>query len=114
MEGERRDEAPAEALGLEPGAPAGSWEQPLDLVGVTSTCPEVARVASGRAGEDLWGRVLLFLNDEPQAAPQRFAGKRRLLSLLGAKVADAPLPPAWRAGDEFEAARTKALAEVGR
>jgi len=38
----------------------------------------------------------------------------QLLFLLGAKVADAPLAPAWRPGDEFEAARKKALAELGR
>jgi len=38
----------------------------------------------------------------------------QLLFLLGAKVADAPLAPSWRPGDEFEAARRKALAEVGR
>jgi len=38
----------------------------------------------------------------------------RLLFHLGAKVADAPLAPAWRPGDEFEAARRKALADVGR
>jgi hypothetical protein len=29
-------------------------------------------------------------------------------------VADSPLAPAWRPGDEFEAARRKALAELGR
>jgi Zn-dependent M28 family amino/carboxypeptidase len=112
-----------EAIGLEPGAPGGSWEQSFELVGTTSACPEVARVTSRGAGEDLrfladyvavsgvqdearlddaeivfvghgivapehgWddfkgadlrGRVLLFLNDEPQSDPQRFAGKRRL------------------------------------
>ena len=38
----------------------------------------------------------------------------QLLFLLGAKVADAPLAPSWRPGDEFEAARKKALAELGR
>ncbi|HYN01113.1 MAG TPA: M28 family peptidase [Vicinamibacteria bacterium] len=38
----------------------------------------------------------------------------QLLFLLGAKVADAPLAPSWRPGDEFEAARQKALAELGR
>lgn len=113
-----------EAIGLEPGSPAGAWEQPLDLVGVTSTCPRVLRVARGEAGEDLrfvedyvafsgvpaeevalrdaevvfvgygivapehgWddykgadvrGRVLLFLNNDPEEDPQLFAGKRRL------------------------------------
>jgi Zn-dependent M28 family amino/carboxypeptidase len=38
----------------------------------------------------------------------------QLLFLLGAKVADAPRAPEWRPGDEFEAARKKALAELGR
>ena len=38
----------------------------------------------------------------------------RLLFLLGVKVANAPRAPEWRPGDEFEAARRRALAEVGR
>ena len=38
----------------------------------------------------------------------------RLLFLLGVKVANAPRAPEWRPGDEFEAARRKALAGVGR
>jgi Zn-dependent M28 family amino/carboxypeptidase len=113
-----------EAIGLEPGAPGGAWEQPFDLVGSTAACPRVLRVARGDAGEDLrfledyvaysgvpaseanlhdaeivfvgygivapehgWddykgtdlrGRVLLFLNNEPEADPSLFAGKRRL------------------------------------
>lgn len=113
-----------EAIGLEPGAPGGSWEQPLDLVGVTASPPPVLRVSRGDRGEDLrlledyvafsgvpaeevslrdaeivfvgygivapehgWddykgadlrGRVLLFLNNEPEADPRLFAGKRRL------------------------------------
>ncbi len=37
----------------------------------------------------------------------------QLLFLLGVKVADAPLAPTWRPGDEFEAARKKALAAIG-
>jgi Zn-dependent M28 family amino/carboxypeptidase len=113
-----------EAIGLEPGAPGASWEQPLDLVGVTATCPPVLRVSRGAAAEelrlledyvafsgvpaseaslrdteivfvgygivapeygwddykgaDLRGRVLLFMNNEPEADPQLFAGRRRL------------------------------------
>jgi len=38
----------------------------------------------------------------------------RLLFLLGVKVANAPNAPAWRPGDEFEPARKRALAELGR
>ncbi len=113
-----------EAIGLEPGAPGGSWEQPFDLVGVTAAGPDRLRVSKGAAGEDLrllrdyvawsgvqspvarldgaeivfvgygivapehgWddykgadlrGRVLLFLNNEPEADARLFAGKRRL------------------------------------
>jgi Zn-dependent M28 family amino/carboxypeptidase len=113
-----------EALGLEPGAPGESWEQPVDLVGVTASCPPVLRVVRGEAREDLrlledyvaysgvpasearlqdaeivfvgygvvapefrWddykgadlrGRVLLFLNNEPESDPSLFAGERRL------------------------------------
>ncbi len=109
-----------EAIGLEPGAPGAAWEQPVELVGVTATCPPLLRVVRGEAGEDLrlvddyvaysgvpesevtlrdaeivfvgygilapeyrWddykgadlrGRVLLFLNNEPQADPRLFAG----------------------------------------
>jgi Zn-dependent M28 family amino/carboxypeptidase len=36
----------------------------------------------------------------------------RLLTIVGLRVADAPAPPAWRAGDEFEATRKRALAEL--
>lgn len=113
-----------EAIGLEPGAPGGSWEQAFDLVGVTAAAPDVLHVSKGAAGADLrlledyvacsgvpdrearlddaevvfvgygivapehgWddykgadlrGRVLLFLNNEPEADPRLFAGKRRL------------------------------------
>ena len=42
-----------EAIGLEPGAPGGAWEQELDLVGVTAACPERLRVSAGTAGTDL-------------------------------------------------------------
>jgi len=38
----------------------------------------------------------------------------QLLFWLGAKVANADPPPAWRPGDEFEAARKKALGELVR
>ena len=41
-----------EAIGLEP-AVEGSWEQPLDLVGVTASCPPSLRVSRGKDGEDL-------------------------------------------------------------
>src|SRR5262245_56210207 len=37
-----------EAIGLEPGAPGGGFEQPVSLVGVTSHAPRELRVARGR------------------------------------------------------------------
>ena len=39
---------------------------------------------------------------------------RSSCSCSALKVANAPLAPSWRPGDEFEAARKKALAELGR
>jgi Zn-dependent M28 family amino/carboxypeptidase len=38
----------------------------------------------------------------------------QLVFYLGVKVANQTALPAWRPGDEFEAARKKALAEAGR
>ena len=38
----------------------------------------------------------------------------QLLFLLGLKVANAPLRPTWRPGDEFERARQKAQVELGQ
>jgi hypothetical protein len=37
----------------------------------------------------------------------------QLLFYLGLKVANAPRKPAWKPGDEFEAARRAALKEIG-
>jgi Zn-dependent M28 family amino/carboxypeptidase len=36
----------------------------------------------------------------------------RLLTVLGLRVADAPTMPTWKPGDEFEAARKRALGEI--
>ncbi|MFM8409844.1 MAG: peptidase M28, partial [Alphaproteobacteria bacterium] len=36
-------------IGLEPGAPGGQWEQPVDLVGVTSIEPESWKFTDGEA-----------------------------------------------------------------
>ena len=38
----------------------------------------------------------------------------RLLAVVGLRVADAPSMPSWNAGDEFEAARKRALEEVSK
>ena len=38
----------------------------------------------------------------------------QLAFLLGLKVANETALPAWRPGDEFEAARKKALASLGK
>ncbi len=113
-----------EAIGLEPGAPDGSWLQPFDLVSVDTRCPPVLRIRRGAEAVDLafyddyiatsgvqsavarvddaeivfvgygivapeyqWddfgnmdlrGKVLLFLNNDPEDDPQVFEGSRRL------------------------------------
>jgi Zn-dependent M28 family amino/carboxypeptidase len=42
-----------EAIGLQAGAPNGSYYQPFDVVGVNAACPEVLRVTRGAEGVDL-------------------------------------------------------------
>ena len=42
-----------EGLGLEPGAPGGGWEQPFDLLGVTTRSPETIRFERGDARTEL-------------------------------------------------------------
>ncbi len=113
-----------EAIGLTPAAPGGSWQQPVEMVGVTSACPKELRVigAGGTEilrehedyvafsgvettqariddaelvfvgyglvapeyrwddykGADLRGKVLVFMNNDPESDPALFEGKRRL------------------------------------
>jgi Zn-dependent M28 family amino/carboxypeptidase len=42
-----------EAMGLLPAAPGGVWEQKVDLVGVTASCPSVVKVSRGAESVDL-------------------------------------------------------------
>ena len=113
-----------EALGLQPGAADGSWEQGFDVVGIHAKAPDTWTFAKGgqqaglawsadyiaasglqapsagfenaevvfvgygiQAPEYQWddykgaklqGKVLLMLNNDPEADEQLFAGKRRL------------------------------------
>ena len=113
-----------EAMGLEPGAAEGSWEQAFDLVGVNTDQPdewtfvrgdnsltlkqwdqyvvssglqaeraefenaEVVFVGYGiqapeydwddYKGQDLTGKVLLIMNNDPEWDPELFAGETRL------------------------------------
>ena len=113
-----------EAIGLEPGAPDGTWLQPFDLVAINTRCPPVLRITHGAETADLafyedyiatsgvqaevarieeaeivfvgygivapeyqWddfgnmdlrGKVLLIMNNDPEADPELFEGKRRL------------------------------------
>jgi len=45
--------AQMEGLGLEPGAPGGSWFQPFDIIGVTSHSPETITFSRGAERLDL-------------------------------------------------------------
>jgi Zn-dependent M28 family amino/carboxypeptidase len=58
-----------EGMGLEPGAPGGGWEQPVELVGVTASCPSVVKVSRGGESVDLRYKddYIAFTNSE---APQ--------------------------------------------
>ena len=42
-----------EGIGLEPAAPGGSWYQPFEMVGITSTAPETIRFVRGGDSVDL-------------------------------------------------------------
>ncbi len=69
----------------------------------------------GRARQREWEEANYHQPTDDLTAEWDFSGAvedARLLFHLGSKVADAPLLPAWRPGDEFEAARKKALAEL--
>jgi Zn-dependent M28 family amino/carboxypeptidase len=84
-----------------------------------------------KAGTDMVGRPAGWGKEQQEAYTARdyhqpsdelrpewdFSGMvedAQLLFYLGVKVADTTPLPAWRPGDEFEAARKKALAAVGR
>ncbi len=69
----------------------------------------------GRARQREWEEANYHQPTDDLTAEWDFSGAvedARLLFHLGSKVADAPLLPAWRPGDEFEAARKKALAQL--
>ncbi len=71
----------------------------------------------GRDRQREWEAAHYHETSDDLSAAWDFSGAvedARLLFLLGAKVADAPQAPSWRTGDEFEAARLRALAELGR
>ncbi len=71
----------------------------------------------GREKRQAWQEAHYHQPSDDLTPEWDFAGvveDARLLFLLGVKVANAPHAPEWRPGDEFEAARRKALAEVGR
>jgi Zn-dependent M28 family amino/carboxypeptidase len=42
-----------EGMGLQPGAPGGSWQQVFDIVGISTKSPETVRFVRGSEGEDL-------------------------------------------------------------
>jgi Zn-dependent M28 family amino/carboxypeptidase len=70
----------------------------------------------GRARQEAWEGAHYHQPTDDLTSDWDLSGAiedAQLLFLLGAKVADAPLSPSWRPGDEFEAARKKALAAIG-
>jgi Zn-dependent M28 family amino/carboxypeptidase len=71
----------------------------------------------GRARQRAWEEAHYHQPTDDLTADWDLGGAvedARLLFHVGAKVANAPLAPTWRPGDEFEAARKGALAEIGR
>ena len=91
------------------GIPAAYLEAGTEVVGRPS--------GWGREKRQAWQEAHYHQPSDDLTPEWNFDGvveDARLLFLLGVKVANAPRSPAWRPGDEFEAARKKALAEVGR
>jgi Zn-dependent M28 family amino/carboxypeptidase len=71
----------------------------------------------GRAQQEAWERAHYHQPSDDLTPDWNFTGAvedTRLLFFLGLKVANARALPTWRPGDEFEKAREKALAAVGR
>jgi Zn-dependent M28 family amino/carboxypeptidase len=71
----------------------------------------------GRERQEEWEAAHYHQPTDDLTADWDFSGAvedAQLLFHLGTKVAEAPLAPTWRPGDEFEAARKRALAEPGR
>ena len=69
----------------------------------------------GRARQEEWERDRYHQPGDDLTTDWDFSGAiedTRLLFFLGVKVANAPGLPEWREGDEFEAARKKALAKL--
>ena len=117
-------ETTLQALGLEPGGPGGAWQQPFDIVGITSEVPKTWDLKAGGntvtlkwwddfiaasgvqsdkstlddaelvfvgygieapeykwddfKGENLKGKVVVMLNNDPDWDPALFEGNRRL------------------------------------
>jgi Zn-dependent M28 family amino/carboxypeptidase len=69
----------------------------------------------GRAQQEAWEKAHYHQPSDDLNPEWDFSGAvedTQLLFALGVKVANAPTLPAWRPGDEFEAARKKALAAL--
>jgi Zn-dependent M28 family amino/carboxypeptidase len=91
------------------GVPAAYLDAGTEIVGQP---PEL-----GRERRQAWQEAHYHQPSDDLTPDWSFEGvveDARLLFLLGVKVANAPRAPEWRPGDEFEAARRKALAEIGR
>ncbi|HEY3119461.1 MAG TPA: M28 family peptidase [Vicinamibacteria bacterium] len=67
--------AEMERIGLEPGAPDGSWYQPFDVVGVTTHAPEVATFTRGSDKVDVRFRDDYIVFSGVQEPEARISGE---------------------------------------
>jgi Zn-dependent M28 family amino/carboxypeptidase len=95
----------------------------LARIGVPAVCLEpgteiVGRPAGwGRDRQEAWERAHYHQPSDDLTDEWDLSGAvedAQLLFYVGVKVANTPLAPAWRPGDEFEAARREALLALGR
>jgi len=89
------------------GVPAVYLEAGIDIVGKG---PEAGRALQEKHEAEHYHQP----SDErrPEWNFEGLVEDAQLLFFVGMRVADAPQMPAWRPGDEFEAARRKAIAEA--
>jgi hypothetical protein len=116
---------------VEPGRIAANIN--VDGINIWGRTKDLTMVGLGKSSLDDWIKALGKPEGWGKQAQQEFEDKHyhqpsdelrddwnfegavedvQFLFYLGLRVANAPRMPAWRPGDEFEAARKKALAEV--
>jgi len=105
-----------EGMGYQPAFANGAWQQPFDIVGLDGT-DFIGRPAGwGRQQKEQWELKKYHQPSDRLEDSWNFDGmiEDAQLAMLSAWLtAQADAMPAWKPGDQFEAARKRALAAAG-